>query len=139
MSIHHIYTDGSCIKENIKDSTGPGGWGFVILGDIIIEGSGGDICTTNNRMEIQAVLESLKLCTYNNLIIYTDSMYVMNCAQKIWKRKANLDLWNEYDVLTKNKIIRWIKVKSHNGDKWNEYVDKLANSETQKIKNIVNI
>jgi len=131
--MNDIYTDGSCIKNNPKDSTGPGGWGFVILGDVVIEGSGGELDTTNNRMEIQAVLEALKICG-ESVKIHTDSMYVMNCAKGVWKRKLNTDLWKEYDSLTEHKTITWEKVKAHSGDVWNEYVDRLANAETQKIK-----
>lgn len=134
-----IYTDGSCIKYNSKDSTGPGGWGFVILGKVMFEGSGGHPNTTNNRMEIQAVLEALECCdgVYTNLLIHTDSTYVMNCAQGLWARKKNTDLWDMYTTLSKGKVINWKKVKAHSGNKWNEYVDQLANSKSQKkIKNI---
>lgn len=131
-----IYTDGSCIKDDPKDSTGPGGWGFVILGDNVINGSGGNPDTTNNRMEMQAVIEALKACdgVYDDICIYTDSMYVLNCAKGVWKRKKNVELWNEYDSIAKGKNIKWEKVKAHSGNKWNDYVDELANSETQKIK-----
>ena len=131
-----IYTDGSCIKDNIKDSTGPGGWGFVVLGDVVIKGSDGNPNTTNNRMEMQAVIEALQVCdgVYDQIHLHTDSMYVMNCAQGIWKRKANLDLWKVYDTVASGKTIKWDKVKAHSGDEWNEYVDRLANTETQKIK-----
>ena len=137
MSIVTIYTDGSCIKNNQKDSEGPGGWGFVVLSNnIMFSDSGGEKCTTNNRMEMQAVIEALKHCdeTHFNIVIYTDSMYVMNCAQRLWKRKANTDLWGVFDSLANDKNIKWEKVKAHSGDKWNDYVDNLANSETQKIK-----
>ena len=136
-----IYTDGSCIKYDPKDSSGPGGWGYVILQDnLILEGSGSNPDTTNNRMEMQAVIEALEGCDKldDDFYIYTDSMLVLNCAQGVWKRKKNIDLWKRYDLVSKDKKIVWKKVKAHSGDKWNEYVDNLANTETQKIKkNIV--
>lgn len=136
-----IYTDGSCIKHHTKDSSGPGGWGYIILGNVIMEGSGGNPDTTNNRMEMQAVIESLKVCDglYTDLCVYTDSMLVLNCAQGVWRRKSNIDLWKEYDLVSKDKKILWKKVKAHSGDKWNDYVDRLANTETQKIKKILSV
>ena len=89
---------------------------------------------------MQAVIEALEGCGKldDDFYIYTDSMLVLNCAQGVWKRKKNIDLWKRYDLVSKDKKIVWKKVKAHSGDKWNEYVDNLANTETQKIKkNIV--
>ena len=126
-----IYTDGSCLKN----PGGKGGWAFVLLeNDEEIYVSGGESSTTNNRMELVAVIEALKFVKNNNYNIFSDSKLTINCAQNIWKRKANLDLWQEYDSVSKNKKIIWYWVRSHNGNKYNELVDKLAKEEAKKNK-----
>lgn len=121
-----LYTDGSCIPN-----PGKGGWGCIAVfenEDVYI--SGRQESTTNNIMELTAVIEGLKHFTeYNYFHIYTDSLYVLNCATGKWKRTKNLNFWNEYEKYSKNKIIIWEWVKGHNGDKYNELVDKLAKSE----------
>ncbi|MHC4869771.1 MAG: RNase H family protein, partial [Planctomycetota bacterium] len=61
------------------------------------------------------------------ILIHSDSKYVINCAQKIWKRKKNIDLWNLYDNIITNKNIKYKWVKGHNNNFWNEKVDKIAN------------
>lgn len=113
-----IYTDGSCRK-------GYGGWAFMMLEpNYIIYGDVEN--TTNNRMELQAVIEALEFVKEKSIRIHTDSQLVMKCAQGEWKRKANLDLWEIYDRLSKDRIIEWIKVKAHSGILYNEIVDKFA-------------
>jgi len=126
-----IYTDGSCMPN-----PGPGGYGFVVLPTKIdpIEWhvSGGEYSTTNNRMELTAVIEALKFChDKSNLTIYSDSMYVINCAKGKWKRKKNIDLWEKYNIESKNKDIEWIWVKGHSNDYYNEIVDTLAKKEVK--------
>ena len=124
-----IYTDGSCLKN-----PGPGGWAFALIeNNEIWYVSGGEKSTTNNRMEIKAVIEALKFSQNTNYIIYTDSQLVLNCAQKIWKRKSNIDLWNEYDAISIGKNLQWEWVRAHNGDKYNEIVDKMARKEATLI------
>ena len=118
-----IYTDGSCL------SNGAGGWAICIIEDdnstYCMSGSASE--TTNNRMELQAVIEAVScISEKSECVIYTDSMITMNCAMGKWKRKANLDLWKEYDKESKNKRINFEHVKAHNGDYYNEKVDKLA-------------
>jgi len=108
-----IYTDGSCLKNY---GGGPGGWAFVMLIDNDeYQVSGGDRNTTNNRMELQAVIEAL---SFNETIysykIYTDSKLILHCAKREWKRKANLDLWEIFDRVSKGKDIEWEWVKAHN-------------------------
>lgn len=127
-----IYTDGSCLKN----PGGPGGYAFVIIDDDIeLHHSEGCKSTTNNREEMKAVIEALKCINTNSECkIYTDSKLVINCASGLWKRKANLDLWSEYDNVSKNKKISFIHVKGHSGDKYNEIVDKLAQQEARKLK-----
>lgn len=119
-----IYTDGSC-----SPNPGKGGWGYVILpgGQVIEEMYGGEEKSTNNIMEMIAVLEALKsINRFKKITIYSDSQYVINCAQKLWKRKMNIELWEKFDELSKDKTITWNWVKGHAGDKYNEIVDKLA-------------
>lgn len=131
--IQTIYTDGSCIGN-----PGPGGWAFIILAtdsDGEWRVSGGEINTTNNRMELTAVIQALEFTYYEKkYIIYSDSMYVINCASGKWARKKNLDLWGEYDNISIGKNIEWVWVRGHNGDKYNEIVDFLAKQEAKIIK-----
>ena len=127
-----IYTDGSCLKN----PGGAGGWAFCI-----IEGEGEEyyMCgcekiSTNNTMELTAVIEALS-CVGKGVDckIYSDSMLVINCASGKWKRKANLDLWKEYDTVSSGKNVIFEYVKAHNGNYYNEKVDKLAKEEAKKI------
>lgn len=128
-----IYTDGSCMPN-----PGPGGWAFVVLPDHNDEYptewhvSGGYNKSTNNRMEMIAVIEALKFINKKKCIIYTDSQYVINCANGKWTRKKNLDLWKEFDKASKKTEIEWIWVKGHSGDIYNEIVDKLAKKEVRR-------
>ena len=133
MSTISIYTDGSCLMHSKKR---PGGWGFVLLEpECEFHISGGEINTTNNRMELSAVIEALLFSRkYKEYIIYSDSMYVINCANGKWKRSKNIDLWNKYNKISKNKKITYIWVKGHSGNKYNEIVDKLARKESEDRK-----
>lgn len=126
-----IYTDGSCLKN----PGGPGGWSFCLLE----KGeewrvSGGDMRTTNNRMEMQAVIEALRFAQNTKYTIYTDSQLVLKCAQGIWRRKKNLDLWKEYDQVSEYKQLVWIWIKGHSGDRYNDIVDSLAKEEAKKCE-----
>lgn len=133
-----IHTDGAC-----SGNPGPGGWGAILEhGGHCKEISGGEASTTNNRMEMTAVikaLESLKSpCTVD---IYTDSKYVMDgITQWIhgWKKNGwktaskkpvkNDDLWQQLDALTRTHKLTWHWVKGHNGHAQNERADFLATS-----------
>jgi ribonuclease HI len=128
-----IYTDGSCLKN----PNGPGGWAVVMIDIDNYEWylSEGEDKTTNNRMELKAVIEGLKLINDDEeCIIYSDSKLTINCAEGKWNRKANLDLWKEYDIVSKKKKINYQWVKAHNGDYYNEIVDKMAFNEAKKLK-----
>ena len=118
-----IYTDGSCCPN-----PGRGGWGYIaVFPDYDFYANGAEKYTTNNIMEMTAVIEALKefrKCTHFH--IYSDSKYVINCAQGLWKRKANLEVWREYDKYAKGKTINFTWVKGHSGDHYNELVDKLS-------------
>jgi ribonuclease HI len=140
-----IYTDGACLGN-----PGPGGWGAILLyGDHRKEISGAEVQTTNNRMELRAVIESLKLLKNSSeLTIYTDSKYVIDGISswiKGWKKNGwrtanrqpvkNAELWQQLDEeVTKHKI-KWQWVKGHAGNHFNEIVDQLARKEAEKIKN----
>lgn len=132
-----IYTDGAC-----RGNPGPGGWAALLLyGGHEREISGGDLATTNNRMELTAViraLEALKRPVHGR--IYTDSQYVRQGVLEWlsqWKRRGwrtadkkpvkNQDLWQELDALTQKHELEWHWVKGHSGIAGNERVDELAN------------
>lgn len=129
-----IYTDGSCMPN-----PGPGGWAFVALLDENDENpsewhvSGGHHMTTNNRMELAAVIEALEFFPdKKDYLIYSDSQYVIKCAEGKWARKKNTDLWKKYEKISKGSSIEWRWVKGHSGDKYNEIVDLLAKKEVKK-------
>jgi ribonuclease HI len=140
-----IYTDGACLGN-----PGPGGYAAVILNSDsqkLKTVAGSERNSTNNRMELKAVIEALKLLPKDSKIeIYSDSSYVLNGLSSWiagWKRNgwktsskkevANQDLWQELDKLTSNFDISYQKVKGHSGDFYNEEVDNLAKKEAEKI------
>ncbi len=132
-----IYTDGSC-----KGNPGPGGWGaWLSFGDHQREIFGGEAATTNNRMELTAVIQALSALKRPCAIdLYTDSEYVrQGITQWIigWKARGwltssrkpvkNVDLWQALDELAEVHEVRWHWVKGHNGHAGNERADALAN------------
>jgi len=134
-NILKIYTDGSCLGN-----PGPGGWGVVILhGDKEIYLKGGAKDTTNKRMEMMAIINALKYVHDNELSLYTieiysDSNLLMQSLIQGWKRKANLDLWKKIDDLRGWLNIKWIWVKAHASNKYNNMADQLAVAASTKIK-----
>ena len=139
-----IYTDGAC-----SGNPGAGGWGALLrYGNIEKELSGGEANTTNNRMELTAVIEALKaLKKPCNIVLYTDSRYVMDGVNEWspnWKLNGwrtankktpvkNIDLWQSLESLIENHKIKWIWVKGHNGHPENERVDKLARDQAKSM------
>jgi ribonuclease HI len=132
-----IYTDGAC-----KGNPGPGGWGaWLQWGGHEKELWGGEALTTNNRMELTAVIEALALLRRKSqVIVYTDSEYVRNGITtwihgwklRGWKtadRKPvkNMELWQRLDALAQQHEVTWRWVKGHAGDPGNERADQLAN------------
>ena len=132
-----IYTDGAC-----KGNPGPGGWGaWLRWGGHEKELFGGDPATTNNRMELTAVIESLALLKRNTPVaVYTDSEYVKNGITTWihgWKKRGwktadnkpvkNIDLWQKLDALVASHEVQWHWVRGHTGDPGNERADALAN------------
>jgi len=139
-----IYTDGAC-----SGNPGVGGWGAILMfKEHEKKISGGNKETTNNQMEIRAVIEALKTIKKPaEIIIYTDSKYVMDGITKWifgWKkngwrtadRKAvkNSELWQELDCEVSKHKIEWRWVKGHSGDKYNDIADELARNGIAKVR-----
>ncbi len=123
-----VYADGSCLGN-----PGPGGWGVVIVGrDGTREYSGGDPQTTNNRMEITAAIEALRRIPAGaNVVLRSDSQYVVNTINSRWKRNANTDLWKELDGEIARRRVRFEWVRGHAGDALNDRADRLALEEAK--------
>lgn len=125
-----LYTDGSSIGN-----PGPGGWAAIIVEnghETIVKG--GCIDTTNNRMEILAVIEGLSALEASaEVTVFTDSKYVMNTMTLGWKRKANMDLWPRLDEEVQKRRVVWNWVRGHSGDPLNEKADTLAYQEAQLL------
>jgi ribonuclease HI len=131
----NVYTDGSC-----EPNPGPGGWAAIILDgkeQTILKGY--EKQSTNNRMELTAALEALRHIDRSKpVILYTDSQYLKNGVEKWlkdwkarnWKRKGgvllNVDLWKQIAEVIDQRKITWRWVKGHNGNPFNERVDRLA-------------
>lgn len=153
MSVQRIYTDGAC-----SGNPGPGGWAVLfLLPNELKVFSGHEHVTTNNRMELYAVIRALQLCKanitirdYKRIEIHSDSAYVVNAITKSWLKKwknnswktgagdevKNIDLWTIVDNLLsalKPKIV-FVKVKGHSGDKFNDIVDKEATTLRDKAR-----
>ena len=132
-----IYTDGAC-----RGNPGPGGWGaLLIYKDANKTIYGGEKNTTNNRMEMTAIIEALKIVKMDcEITLYTDSKYVMDGITKWlpnWKKKGwitsnkkpvkNKDLWQILEECIRKQNIEWQWVKGHAGIPGNEKADELAN------------
>lgn len=144
MAVVEIYTDGAC-----RGNPGPGGWGAVLRsGKHEKELYGGEMDTTNNRMEMTAVVNALNaLKQPSDVTLTTDSQYVRkgitewihNWKKNGWKTAAkkdvkNADLWQQIDSLSAKHTIRWEWVKGHSGHPENERVDELANRGIDEMK-----
>jgi ribonuclease HI len=132
-----IYTDGAC-----RGNPGPGGWGAVLN----FKGNARELCggepeTTNNRMELMAVIQALETLTRPCTVqLHSDSKYVLhgitewleNWKKRGWRTAANKpvkneDLWRQLDEARNRHQIEWIWVKGHSGNNGNDRADKLAN------------
>ena len=132
-----IYTDGAC-----SGNPGPGGWGAILIyKNTYKEISGGKKETTNNEMELTAVVESLSLLKETcNVMLYSDSSYVVNAVNKKWltnwknngwinsKKKTlpNLALWKKLDTLLELHRVTFVWVKGHSDNEYNNRCDNLA-------------
>ena len=138
-----IYTDGAC-----KGNPGRGGWGaWLQAGAHDKELWGGEALTTNNRMELTAVIEALAVVKrHSHVVIYTDSQYVRqgittwihNWKSRGWrtadnKPVKNIDLWQRLDALAASHKVDWRWVKGHAGDPGNERADALANRGVSEV------
>ena len=139
----HIYTDGAC-----KGNPGPGGWGAVLEYDgEEREIYGGERATTNNRMELTAVIEALNaLKRPCRILLHTDSQYVQKGITEWiggWKARGwrtaakepvmNVDLWKKLDEAIGEHQIEWIWVRGHSGHDGNERADALANKGVETL------
>lgn len=138
-----IYTDGAC-----SGNPGPGGWGAILMyKGAKKEISGGNRQTTNNIMELTAVVEGLKMLKFPcEVDLYSDSAYVVNAFEqkwifgwlkKNWKTASgdpvkNKELWQELYELTKIHTVNFIKVKGHSDNEYNNRCDELARAEIEK-------
>lgn len=142
--IVNIYTDGAC-----KGNPGIGGWGaLLVYGDIEKELCGGEMETTNNRMELMAAIKSLEaLSRPCQIVLTTDSEYVRKGVLEWmagWKKRnwmtaakkpvKNKDLWQRLDDATQKHEIEWKWVKGHSGHPGNERADDLANMGALKVQ-----
>lgn len=138
-----IYTDGAC-----KGNPGPGGWGALLRCDgKEKELFGGEAATTNNRMELSAVIAALEaLRRPCRVVVYTDSQYVKNGISEWihnWKKRGwktaskepvkNADLWQALDRSRERHQVEWRWVKGHAGHEFNERADALANRGVQSV------
>lgn len=138
-----IFTDGSVSRP--REGLSPGGWSFrfLTLDNLLHEKFGGNLKTTNNRMELTAAIKALRYfneCDYGkDVCIVSDSQYVIHGASKYmddWRRKGKLvnnrsplknkDLWQELDEISRRLNTRWLWVRGHNGQPDNERCDRLA-------------
>ena len=141
----NIYTDGAC-----KGNPGPGGWGAILVyKGIEREMSGGDASTTNNRMELTAVIEALEaLKEPCEVELCSDSRYVLDALTKGWavswrangwkkadqKPALNSELWDRLLTLTERHKMSYVWVKGHEGHPYNERCDAMAVAEAEKFK-----
>lgn len=141
--IVEIYSDGAC-----KGNPGVGGWGALLrCGKHERELFGGEKNTTNNRMELTAVIRALQALKRRSVVkVYTDSKYVQQGIETWihdWKRRGwktaakqpvkNSDLWQELDLAASAHEVEWLWVRGHCGHEGNEHADKLANRGVQSV------
>ncbi len=140
-----LYTDGAC-----SGNPGPGGWGAVLMyGELKKEISGAEENTTNNRMEITAVVQGLSMLKYPcEVDVYSDSAYTVNAFSQHWldgwkrngwkksdgKDVLNKDLWQKLDELCKIHKVSFIKVKGHADNEYNNRCDALATGAIKKLR-----
>jgi ribonuclease HI len=142
-----IFTDGAC-----SGNPGEGGWAAILrFGDKEKELSGFEAETTNNKMELRAAIEGLKaLKEPCEVELYSDSAYLVNCFESKWldnwkmngwmnknkEQVKNIEIWKELDQLSNIHRVKWIKVKGHSDNEYNNRCDRLATSEIKKNREV---
>ena len=143
---HHvvIYTDGGCAPN-----PGPGGWAAILrAGDHMKELKGGELASTNNRMELMAAISGLEALKHPSQVdMHIDSQYVRDGIMKYinnWKRNGwrtaakepvkNQDLWQRLDAARNRHTVRWHWVRGHSGDFYNERADELVHEARAELK-----
>lgn len=137
-----VYTDGAC-----SGNPGRGGWAWAAIKDNEVwrEGYGGQRTSTNNKMELLAVIDALEtLPVFSELVVYTDSQYVQKGITEWiirWRKNGwktvkgapvkNRGLWQRLDVAVLCQDITWEWVAGHSGNRWNEYVNDIAQAQTK--------
>lgn len=147
-----IYTDGAC-----SGNPGDGGYGAILMyGDYVKEISGGERNTTNNRMEMKAVIEALKMLKEPcEVEVYSDSAYVVNAFNENWienwrarswrksdgKAVLNAELWQALIKLTNKHNVKFVKVKGHSDNVYNNRCDELARGaiDALRTKNTISV
>lgn len=147
-----IYTDGAC-----SGNPGDGGYGAILMyGDYVKEISGGERNTTNNRMEMKAVIEALKMLKEPcEVEVYSDSAYVVNAFNENWienwrarswrksdgKAVLNVELWQALIKLTNKHNVKFVKVKGHSDNEYNNRCDELARGaiDALRTKNTISV
>lgn len=144
-----LYTDGGC-----SGNPGPGGWAYILVHPAsgkTVERSGGEAVTTNNRMELQAVVEGLQaLKRPTHVTLCTDSVYVgkglsewmpkwkangwRRKENNSWKEVKNVDLWQQLDGLVREHQVKYVRVAGHSGHPENDRCDELAVAAYQRFK-----
>jgi len=119
-----VYTDGSCLCN----PGGAGGWAVVVLTDEgQIEKCGGVYSSTNNRMELRAILEGLRATAdAGSVLVCSDSEYAINTSCGIWRKNTNFDLHKQISEVSSGRKIKYRWVRGHNGNRYNERCDTLA-------------
>ena len=125
-----IYTDGAC-----SGNPGPGGWAAIVVDcEDTRKFHGGQMDTTNNRMEILAVIKGLEsVPASSEVTVFSDSTYVINTMTRNWKRKKNNDLWARLDTEMDKRSVKWEWVRGHSGHPLNEEADRLASLESKLV------
>lgn len=139
-----IYTDGAC-----SGNPGPGGWAAILIyKDQEKIAAGGQTATTNNRMELMAAIQGLKLLNQRCAVkLYSDSAYLIDALTKGWLERwrlnswhtaakdevKNRDLWEEIITLAAQHEISWVKVKGHSDNEYNNRCDAIARAEISKL------
>lgn len=131
-----VSTDGSIVDQGQRrgKDQGPGGWAFIVHGTDEWH-CGRELSTTNNQMELRAVIEAIKsVDPALPIVVRTDSQYVCNAVNKQAVVRSNVPLWREFRDLTKSRKIKVVWVKGHNGDRYNERADRLAFEQAEIAK-----